>query len=131
MCHQDGAGFLRGTAPHAWEGSRAPPGRWRQPREKCVQASRRSFTCQENVIQVLGETNPHAQCLVEALRVVRAIERARQEGKIHVEGLVKMMLPQREPRECHLCQPVRWLLTVMMTRGQVARAPDIMGGMSC
>ena len=77
--------------PHAREGSRAPSGRWRQPKEKRVpqsippplrQASRAPEVVAadtalevsrfENAIQVLGETNPHAQCLVEALRVARA-----------------------------------------------------------
>ena len=78
--------------PPAREGSRAPSGRWRQPKEKSSspqftppplrQASRSPEVVAadavaevkrlENAIQVLGETNPHAQPLVEALRVARA-----------------------------------------------------------
>ena len=77
--------------PHARGGSRAPSGRWRQPKKKRVpqfippplrQASRvpevvaadavSEVLRLESAIQVLGETNPHAQCLVEGLRVAHA-----------------------------------------------------------
>ena len=66
--------------PPAREGSRALSGRWRK--EKPRQASRSPEVVAadavaevkrlENAIQVLGETNPHAQPLVEALGVARA-----------------------------------------------------------
>ena len=107
--------------PPARVGSRAPSRRWRQPKEKSSppqstppplrQVSRAPEVVAadavaevkrlENAIQVLGETNPHAQPLVEALTVARAkttktfVERARQRVA-RAEAVIARAIEQKE-----------------------------------